>query len=146
MADRLAYGLTLFCEDFRIENTGKHMFIGVYQGGMNVHTAFPFVLHKFVFAIFYSETAGAFPEDITIRVFLPGDADNAPSLEVPIVRSELPPPPEAEDKILRLFIPIVAQPLVLRQVGKIMVRAICGDVTTKLGTLEVVQKLEEPKV
>jgi len=143
--------MTLFCEDFRIENNGKHIFIGAYAGAMTVHTAFPVVLPKFVFAVFYYEVTGAFSDDIKVLIFLPGDPDETPSIQVQISKDQRTQVPldsslSPEDQRLSVFAPIIAAPLVLRQTGQIKVRALCGDTTTKLGTLPILQQLpEEPR-
>jgi len=143
-----AFGLTLFCEDFRMESTGKHMYIGVYTTVMNVHAPFPFVIPKFVFAIHYSEQPNVFSDDLSFRIFLPGDPDDTPSIEVPVSkesREKIKYDTTDDEQILRMFLPIVAQPLVLKQEGRIRVRVICGNFTAKLGTLKVEHKLPQPQ-
>jgi len=144
-----AFGLTLFCEDFRMESTGKHMYIGVYTTVMNVHAPFPFVIPKFVFAIHYAEQPDTFSDDLSFRIFLPGDPDDTPSIEVPVPKESRKQKIKDDtlsaddEQLLRVFIPIVAQPLVLMQEGRIRVRAVCGDFTAKLGTLRVAQQLPQ---
>lgn len=41
------YGITMFCDDFRVEADGKFIFIGVYPGDLNIEAKPPVVFPSF---------------------------------------------------------------------------------------------------
>src|SRR5690348_14418787 len=79
------FGSTVFCDDTRVEATGKLIHIGVYQGSMSIHIPFPVRLPTFSFAISLSQRVSVFNPKITYRIFLPGDPDDASSDDASIV-------------------------------------------------------------
>src|SRR5689334_2514785 len=86
-------GFTIFCDDIRQEIGNKESYIGVYAGAMLIHVAFPVTLQKFGFHVFIFEPVDTairrdFP--IKISIYLPGDAEDQPSLS-----AEIPADPEA---------------------------------------------------
>src|SRR5262245_37914257 len=109
-----AFGMTFFCDDFGTESTGKHMYIGVHTAVLNVHVPFPYVVPKFVFIIHYAEQPDAFSDDLVLRIFLPGDPDDAPSIEVSVPKELREQKTRDEtlsaddEQLLRMFIPVVA--------------------------------------
>jgi hypothetical protein len=83
---------TIFCDDIRHEIGGKTSCIGIYSGTMYVHSAFPIILPKFCMSVTYVQRSKIFlDEPIKIKIFLPGDEDDTPSIE-----AEIPLPPEAK--------------------------------------------------
>jgi len=141
-------GYTIFCDDIRDESGGKTSLIGVYRGTMFVNGDFPFLLPKFGMAITYFERRGHYSEEeVTLRIFLPGDDDDSPSIQgiVPMreARSKV-----ASDQIEKEYVVvgshIVLSPLVIGGSGLIKVRVQCGTEVFKLGAL-VVTKMPSDK-
>src|ERR1700732_4431798 len=74
------FGTTIFCDDIRQEIGGKITFIGSYGTEMVVQGVFPAVLAKFAFGITFMQRRSVFEPKIGLRIFMPGDADDAPSI------------------------------------------------------------------
>jgi hypothetical protein len=144
------FGSSIFCDDIRNEIGGKNSYMGVYPGSLGV-PAFPFVVPKFgVATTIYEPTAMAQVRDwgFPVRVFLPGDDPEQPTLtaEIPPVpreafemldRSRLPEDEEVP-KLMILTAGFVLAPLTLRQPGRIKVRATYKEgMVLKLGTCRV---------
>lgn len=144
------FGSTIFCDDVRNEIGGKNSYIGVYPGSLAL-PAFPASVPKFgVVTTIYEPRTMAQARDwkIIVRLYLPGDDSNQPSLTC-----ELPPiPPEAYQMIERSKLPddeevpklvlmnaaFVLAPMILRQPGRIKVRAQYREgVIIKLGSCRV---------
>jgi hypothetical protein len=148
------FGSTVFCDDTRIEATGKLIHIGVYHGVMSIHVPFPVILPSFSFAISFSQRISIFNPKITYRIFLPGDPDDASSDEASIVAetNEANPGdtkkqadsvanimgiPDESRKFFRSFANMAFQTLEIKQPGTIKVRADVGDNRYRLGSLIV---------
>ncbi len=149
------YGYTIFCDDIRQESTGKLTFIGVYPATLYVHGEFPFTLSKFCFFIDYREPHDLRTESVALKIFLPGDADDSPSVEGEIhlerARSAMGEKikddsiPEQE-KMIRATTVLSFAPVILSGEGVIKVRAYRGGKEEiRLGTLRVRQQKPPPK-
>jgi len=151
------YGTTVFCDDTRIESTGKLIHIGVYQGVMTIHVPFPFLLPTFSFAITISQRVHVFDPKITYRIYLPGDPDDASSDEASIVAetNEAAPGdyikhaaalsdsagiPEEQREFVRSFANMGFQALQIKQPGQIKVRADIGGNRYKVGSIVIAPK------
>ena len=147
------FGQTVFCDDIRMEATGKLIYIGVYQSVMLIHVPFPFVL-PIAFAISLAQRADIFDPKITLRIFLPGDPDDASSDEASIVTEMNEANPGAviaktdatadelgisgeRRKYVTWSANIQFQALEIKEPGLIKVRADIGDTRYRLGTLMV---------
>jgi hypothetical protein len=148
------FGSTIFCDDTRIESSGKLIHIGVYQGIMTIHVPFPFSLPSFSFAMSISQRVHIFDPKITYRIFLPGDPDQDSSDEASIVAetNEANPgayikqaeaisdsvgvPPEHREYV-RSYANMGFQALEIKQPGQIKVRADIGGNRYKIGSLVV---------
>src|SRR5262249_10273063 len=75
-----AWGYTIFCDDIRVEVGGKLTYVGSYGGRMGVYGTFPCVLPKIFLGIVYYQHLGKVELPIKFWVFLPGDADEKPSI------------------------------------------------------------------
>jgi hypothetical protein len=148
MTDPTHLGYTIFCDDIRNEMGGKTSFVGVYENEMFIHGDFPCLLPKFGLGIRYMEKRGAYKsQPVTLRIYLPGDEENTPSLEAPIsqiveARKNLKAHPDADQKApryLKIATNLIIAPLVIAKPGDIKVRAQCGSKIVKLGTLLVVR-------
>jgi hypothetical protein len=151
MTDPVSTGHTVFCDDIRFEVGGKVSLIGVYQAVMFVQGEFPITLPKFGLSVRYIEKIGACSDEVKLRVFLPGDAEDAPTIDGVIPMEEIR-QAAAEDRLVstvgnedarppveyvHVGSNILISPLVLKQPGVIRVRAFCGDNEIKLGTLGI---------
>ncbi len=139
--ERNSWGFSLFCDDIRAEVGGKFSVMGVYQTDMIFQQEPPFTLAKFAILVKYYELPDIFHEDITMKVYLPGDNKDSPTLAMPIPRQSLrmgEAPYELEEGQERLFnltLPIMFSPLLVSKEGFLKVRAVCGDIITNLGSL-----------
>jgi hypothetical protein len=146
------YGYTIFCDDIRHEVGGKVSYIGVYRERLYVHGSFPFVVPKFGFGITCLQKARLFLPISKLVIFLPGDADDKPSIE-----AEGPPPGYERDAReaaeedssnphgqIRVAANVVIGPVEISQPGFIKVRA-CrnNDELIRCGMLDIQQ---HPKV
>ena len=150
MNDPICTGYTVFCDDIRLENSGKYIFIGVYEGAMVVHGDFPFLLPKFAMAVRYLERIGSFSEEVILRVFIPGDDPNKPSIEGGLNavagRKAAVPHSDSEPSVaryVRIGSDVVLSPLIIPKAGEILVRVHCGSHITKLGALLVTNSRPE---
>jgi hypothetical protein len=140
-----AWGTTIFCDDIRAEVGGKITLIGIYTSGMKVHGTFPFVLPKFALWINYFEAPGR-TEDGKLNVFLPGDEETA-SIEADVPLNEMranadltktPDDPDIKIRV-RLQMPMIFSPLVLKSIGRIRVRLTVGETIVRMGALKIEQ-------
>jgi hypothetical protein len=148
------FGSTVFCDDTRIEATGKLIHIGVYQGAMSIHVPFPVRLPTFSFAISLAQRVDIFDPKVTYRIFLPGDPDDASSDEASIVAemNEANPGdhikqaditadaigiPGESRQYIRSFANMPFQTLEIKEPGLIKVRADIAGIRYRLGSLVV---------
>lgn len=149
MAER-AYGYSLFCDDVRDEVSGKVTYVGVYRSQMYIHGEFPAMLSKLAIVVTLFELmddAAAAPPKLTLQIHLPGEAGDAPFFEQELdlleIRRKLeeirrPPPADADgDRFAMANYNCLFSPVMIKQPGMIRVRAIYGDKTLRLGSLEV---------
>jgi hypothetical protein len=138
---RDAWGFSLFCDDIRAEIGGKFSIMGIYQTDMIFQQTFPLVLSKFAILVKYYERPGIFDKDISFNIHMPGDVKGSPAITNVVPRASLldvPPPyelDEDQERVFNLTLPFVFSPLPVPQEGFIKVRAVCGDITTNLGSL-----------
>jgi hypothetical protein len=141
------YGHTLFCDDIRAEVDGKMMFIGSYGTQMLVHSEFPVTLPKFAFGITFNQKKTLFDPNLGIRIFLPQDSDDAPSIradmfeEKPIV-ANIPfatPIAEQDEKhaIVTLTANLIFAPFTIVMPGLIKVRIARRGDQVRVGVLSV---------
>lgn len=140
------YGYTIFCDDVRQEMGGKVSHMGIYRGQLIINAPLPVTLPKFAFVIHYSERPGESTEPVTIHIYMPGDAEDAPTAttELPIedARSKAPEPDTPDsDPLLSVIWYLVLAPFELKSEGRIRVRAYRGDLEIRLGTLKIVTNL-----
>lgn len=148
------FGSTVFCDDTRVEATGKLIHIGVYQGAMSIHVPFPVRLPTFSFAISLAQRVSIFNPKVIYRIFLPGDPDDASSDEASIVAEMNEANPgdlikqadtlsdamgvrEESRQFVRSFANMAFQTLEVKQPGMIKVRADIAGIRYRLGTLAV---------
>src|SRR5438105_1290328 len=141
-----AFGNVIFCDDVRVENTGKFMYIGVYPGHMHVHGTFPFAIPKLSIGISYYQRPTKFVTPIKFWIFLPGDPDDKPSIEAEL-------PEEATKEAIAGALKLASSNLepnnafatihsnfsfsnlTIQQPGLLKVRAVRGDELIRLGTV-----------
>jgi hypothetical protein len=141
------FGTTLFCDDIRQEADGKFIFIGVYGSAMLVRVPFPVTLPKFAFGITFSQKRRLFEHDIGLRIFMPGDKDDAPSIQADLraaaeaVAAAEGAAPNFEDPteepIVSVKASLILAPLTITSPGRIKVRIARRDDLIRLGTLAV---------
>ena len=147
------YGYTIFCDDIRQEVDGKFFFIGAYGTTMIVHVLFPATLPIFAMGITLLQRRSVFVPNIGLQVFLPGDPDDAPSIQAEIVentegaiaaviaaqREALHPDTHGleTDRYVISHSYLKFTQLVIKQPGVVKVRAVIGEDTVRLGSMRV---------
>lgn len=135
-------GHVVFCDEIRQEANGKLFLIGMYQNEIFISPGFPAKLGSFSAIINYEERPGDRTSDVVLRLFLPGE--ESASFEAKIARSDLnavamPDDPEAEDPRVRVGIIAQFRDLVIKQSGRIRVRAYIGEDQLRLGSITIKQ-------
>lgn len=136
------YGYTIFCDDARQEIGGKVSLIGIYASTIDIPKAPPFTLPKFCFSIHYMERPDESTEPVELRIYLPGEEEDAPSFKVSLPIEQMRairPPGETSypDQLMHMGINWIVAPLEIKDTGRIRVRAYRGDLEIKLGTIPV---------
>jgi hypothetical protein len=129
---------SLFCDDIRQEVAGKLTLVGVYQDRVLVHSDFPCTLPTFGVLTSYWQWAGAHVQPTKVRVYLPGDEDEHPTIEGDVEYA----PPEffGDDPataLTKTVLVLKMAPIEFRQAGRIRVRMDRGDAWVKLGAIVV---------
>ena len=133
----------LFCDDIRFELGNKHTYVGCYDAEI-VLPELPFVLPKFCISV--ELHLREFPLDetpIELRIFLPGDQPNSPSISSSGVLPKVTPPqPEPDDPfdakpILRVRQNILLSQVEIKAIGSIRVRILLGTDELRAGSLQV---------
>lgn len=119
--------------------------MGVYQTDMVFPpgTVFPLLIPKFCILIKYYEVPQSIKDDLEVRVFFPGDAENSPSIKMPFPRSAIeqtrvdtPYPLEGDQEhIHNMTFPLTISPFTVRQSGWVKVRMAYAKSVVNLGSL-----------
>lgn len=138
------YGHTIFCDDIRQEVGNKASYMGIYRNNIRISDNLPILLPKFCMAIHFCYPGGIPPAPIEIRVFVPGDADDKPTFSgfVPddeFHKAQFADDVPAEDQHFLSVNFLVLSPFMLKDTGRIKVRAYVDGEETRLGTLAVEQ-------
>ncbi len=142
------WGDTLFCDDVRLEEGGKFTIVGMYPSGdIVLHGPLPALLTKLCMLISYWESPGESDEPVKIVITLPGDEPDSPAatIDLPMDQMRKIAPPndsDARDPFLGARANIALAPVVIRQLGRIRVRAFRGEKEIPLGALMVKQAPE----
>ena len=136
------YGHTIFCDDIRREIGGKHTYVGVYTTDLILNVPPPAILSKLSMAIYYHEHKGESSDAVEVRVYMPGDQDDTPSVSALLpggFRDEIPVIEEyaQADSIVSMIAYLNLSPIEIRQEGLIRVRAYRNDDEIRLGSLRV---------
>lgn len=145
-------GHTVFCDDVRQEASGKLIYIGVYpQQVMLVHGTFPITLPRFCFVISVIQKVEILSPTVGIRIFVPGDSDDAPSIEAEVgervdggmqkqadIHAQSLGVPESDRKYVQMFANMQFDNFQLKEEGLIKVRADIGGKRYKIGSLRIV--------
>jgi hypothetical protein len=134
------YGYTVFCDDLRVENTGKFIYIGVYPAEMMIWGPMPAQLPTLAFSITYHERRGESSDPVVFKIFMPNQEQPVitAELDVETLRSiPLGDTSVNEDELLVSFTPVKLGQIQIESEGLIKVRAYRGDDEIRLGTLRV---------
>jgi hypothetical protein len=131
------FGHTTFCDDIRHEVDGKFTFIGVYSGSMFVRSAFPVVLPKFGINVMFFQKIAIFDPLVSLRIFLPGDAEDAPSIEAEVQQAQASPPIAPLGELAVMGTNMILAPLQINEAGPIKVRILRQGILHRLGSLNV---------
>jgi hypothetical protein len=143
---RTAFGDVTFCDDIRNEVGGKITLVGVYPHVMYVHSDFPATLPKLGLLIKYSERLDAPRENVELMVFLPGELEPTVRGTLPIQElttssdtSEFEAPESELPHYAHVGVQVVFSPLLLKQQGSIIVRAVRAGEEIRLGRLSILR-------
>jgi hypothetical protein len=141
------YGDTVFCDDIRHEVGGKVSYIGSYQGSMFISAAFPITLPKFGFAITFLQKRTNFEPNLGVRIFMPGDSDDAPSIQADLIeqgQGTIAAETRAQSRhlltehsMIALRSNLLFSPLIISRPGIIQVRILRRGDLVRLGDLSV---------
>jgi hypothetical protein len=148
------FGNTVFCEDIRQEVDGKFIYIGVYTGPIIFHVPLPAIIPNLAFAVTLSQRKSIFVSRVGLRIFLPGDTDNAASIQGELgetaegafnaqlsAESETLHPdaqtPSSEESYPTISATLRFSQIHVKQPGLIRVRAIVRDNIVRLGSIAV---------
>ena len=134
------YGITTFCDDFRTEDNGKHLIIGVYDDTMLL-PKFPITVPQFAFVIKLLEPLSMKGEGGSLKIFVPGETGVETIFDVEIESSRWEQVEkddfDKEASYLGSNYVIKVAPFRLHGPGYIRVRAYFGEDEVKLGSLKV---------
>jgi hypothetical protein len=147
------YGYTIFCDDIRYEIGGKVSFIGSYSGTMILHDVFPAMLPMLAMGVTLLQRRRIFIPKAELRIFLPGDSDDTPSIQAEAGESRMGAAaaataaetdalhPDARDANDEGYVSMIhhlrfAQ-LPIKQPGILKVRAVVGANMVRLGSLRI---------
>jgi hypothetical protein len=150
------FGDTIFCDDIRQESGGKLSLMGCYSNIIVLHSPFPFIFPKFGFYITLVQRREVLDPNIKIKIFLPGDPEDAPSFhseahettegavaeETARLVEGL---PRSDQRVVTMHASIVAAPLTIKERGIIKVRVLRQGELIRLGGIRVVQQSDLPK-
>jgi hypothetical protein len=140
-------GHCIFCDEIRVENTGKFLYIGVYPAAMHI-PSFPVVLPRLGIGITYAQRPSSFIAPVKFVVFLPSDPEDKPSIttEVPeqatkdalanrekVKSTSF----EPQNMFATVRINLNFGMLPIAKAGLLKVRAVRGDTLFRLGTLVI---------
>lgn len=139
------WGFSLFCDDLRSEYGGKVSIMGLYNSDLIFQSTLPFTVPKLTILVMVYLAAGQPAESMTINVFLPGDAQDTPSITFAIPAHNLPaiplPPGPAlepdQQSLAHYRFPITLQPFVVNKEGYIKVRIVRAGMTFNFGSLRI---------
>lgn len=138
------YGFSLFGDDVRHEIGGKTSIMGMYQTDMIFQSAPPFQTAKLAIVVMLYQGLPWVPQDFTLKIYLPGNAADAPAILVPVptaMQTNAAPPNLAlepdQQQIVHFRFPIVLQPFIAEQEGFVKVRLERGGETYNLGSLRI---------
>lgn len=138
IAPQTPFGYTIFCDDVRVEITGKNIFIGVYNGVVML-TQLPALVPSLYAIVRYTERKGESSDPVVIKVFEPENDMPIISIDVPVdeMRATVIPEGLTDDPMVTAMIPIAFMPFQFEKEGFIKVRAYRGDDEIRLGSLRV---------
>jgi hypothetical protein len=133
-------GFSIFCDDVRLEATGKQIYIGVYTGEMFIQPAFPVTLPTFSIVMRFHERYGESSDDLVFRVYVPGVVD--PLFTSTASRDQInavpqPDNPDSEFPHTELGIIATFSNLMIREPGLIKARVVRGEEEINIGALRV---------
>ena len=142
------FGYTLFCDDIRAEIDGKFSFIGTYPAGMSTNAPFPLTLPKFAFSINFFQKRGAFVADLGLRILLPGDPEDAPSIQSDLSESarqaeaaafarQTREAAQGQEPYIILRANLIFAPLTIPTPGDMRVRIVRGNDIFRMGSIEI---------
>jgi hypothetical protein len=134
-----AFGYTVFCDDIRNEVGGKVTYVGAYLSNLLVHSEYPVTLPKFCFAITIYEPHDDLADKAELKIYLPSDPDDKPSIVGDLDFPKLEQPQDGKFRIFRAH--LVFAPVILQSDGWLRVRAERKGITMKLGSLRVTKQI-----
>jgi len=144
-------GYVVFCDEIRTEITGKHIFIGVYSGEMNLfYSALPVAIQQLAMSVSYFEEIGPHLRISSVEAYFPGDKDDEPRLKFDVPKQQIEqsraPLPDSEEDIDLLkgvMVQMNVKNMPISESGRIKVIARIGDDVLRLGSMYIHLKTME---
>jgi hypothetical protein len=137
---REPYGITIFCDDFRVEVAQKITLVGCYSGEMIVFGVAPTILPMIAGVIHFRAPADAEFGKIEVAVFTDYDGKITEILRSEIQKSDGPVSTSDQSGLEKQFafvFPFKFSPFQIDGPGAIRCRAYLDGVEIKLGSLEI---------
>jgi hypothetical protein len=134
------FGHTIFCDDIRFEVDGKATFVGAYPAGvLLVRSEFPITIPKFCFGMFFFQKKELFRSNVGLRIFLPGDTDEKPSIEAELQAPAEPPSVghPMDGQYTMIGSNVVLSPFAIERPGRIKVRVLREGILHRIGSIRV---------
>jgi hypothetical protein len=137
-------GFTIFCDDVREEKSNKDTYVGVLGDVMFLAVTPPVVIAQFYVVILLFADPGAKPKALQLRVALPGEDAEKPTIKIDVDVANVLPGFDSSgvgDTITRprrrYVFKISLAPLLIQSFGRIRVSALWDDKSISLGSLAV---------
>lgn len=116
-------GYTVFCDDIRFEQEGKITLVGIYHSAILIRSnEFPVNLPKFALSVVFNQLKSIFEPKLQLRISLPGDKVEEPSIVVEIEPPADLPALNSERPTISARANIILAPLTINGPGQIKVR------------------------
>ena len=122
---------------------------------MFIHGQFPLTIPKFCFATTLYQRREHFEPNIELRIFLPGDADETPSIIAQSAETtpgaiadqtaaEVEGLPMGDERIVAMHSHLTVAPFQIKELGLMKVRALRRGDLVRLGSIRIVSQPQPP--
>ncbi len=137
------YGITIFCDDFRQESSGKYIIIGGYNGLMNINGPLPAILPTLAIVFNFNAPLGYKFEKIILEAVYEYENNEDTVLNIDLTEDfknqnqDNTSTDDYERKITSVFFPAIVSPFEVRHEGRLSTRVYLDDTMFRVGTLNI---------